>query len=54
VNLLLKLCSEDGRQCVFYIYVVVDGTDLFSDLGGTVLHTKVSCKADECVFQLQG
>lgn len=54
VILPLKLCSEDGRQCVFYIYAVGDGTDLFSDLGGIVLRTKVSCKADEYFFLLQG
>lgn len=54
VILLLKLCSEDWRQRVFYIYAVGDGTDSFSDLGGTVLHTKVLCKTDEYFFLLQG
>lgn len=52
--LLLKLCSEDGRQPVFYVYAVGDSTDSFSDLGGIVLHTKVSCKADEYFFPVAG
>lgn len=54
VILLLKLCLEDRRQCVFYMYAVGDRADLFSDLGGFVLQTKVSCKADEYFFLLEG
>lgn len=52
VILLLKLCSEDGRQRVFYIYAVGGGTDLFGDLGGIVLRT-VQCFVLHCATYVQ-